>query len=95
MVKERKKRVTMTKKLEREVFMACLVRVSHGTLPVGAFKAVGESFNARPTKVSKMWHTTMKCLDTNLMLLLTLLLLLLTFLLQLLISYKTSQNKQL
>ena len=60
MVKERKKRVAMTKQLKQEVFMACLVRVSRGTLPVGAFKAVGETFNVRPKTVSTMWHTTMK-----------------------------------
>jgi hypothetical protein len=60
MVKERKKRVVMTKKLKKEVFTACLVRVLCRTLPVGAFKAVVEAFNIRPKTVSKLWHTTMK-----------------------------------
>ena len=60
MVKERKKRVAMTKKLKKEVFMACLVRVLRGTLPVGVFKAVAEPFNVRPKTVSKVWHKTMK-----------------------------------
>ena len=60
MVKERKKRVALTKQLKQEVFMACLVRVLRGTLPVGAFKAVAEAFNIRPKTVSKLWHTTMK-----------------------------------
>jgi hypothetical protein len=40
-----------------------LVRVLHGTLPVGAFKAVRESFNVRPKTVAKHWHTTMRLLQ--------------------------------
>jgi hypothetical protein len=42
MVKERKKRVAMTKQLKREVFMACTLRAFRRTLAVGAFKAVGD-----------------------------------------------------
>jgi hypothetical protein len=58
MVKEREKIAAMTKQLKKEVFTACFVRVSRGTLPVGAFEAVGESFNVRPKTVAKQWHTT-------------------------------------
>jgi hypothetical protein len=60
MVKERKKRVAMTKQLKREVFMACLAKVSHGCLPFGTFKVVGEAFGLVPATVSNLWRTTLK-----------------------------------
>jgi len=55
----RKKRVAMTKQLKREVFTACIVRVSRGILPFGAFKAVAADFNIFHTTVSKVWKSTM------------------------------------
>jgi hypothetical protein len=58
--KERKKRVAMTKQLKREVFTACLVRVSHGTIAIGAFTVVGAKFNINPKTVAKLWHSTLK-----------------------------------
>jgi hypothetical protein len=54
MVNERKKRVTMTKQLKREVFMACIVRVSRGILPIGRFKAVADHFQIDPKTVAKL-----------------------------------------
>ena len=59
MVNSRKKRVAMTKQLKREVFMACIVRVSRGILPIGSFKAVGEHFQIDPKTVAKLWKSTM------------------------------------
>jgi hypothetical protein len=55
MVNERKKRVAMTKQMKREVFMACLVRVSRGILPIGSFKAVGQDFDIDPKTIAKLW----------------------------------------
>ncbi|KAG7367330.1 hypothetical protein IV203_030001 [Nitzschia inconspicua] len=60
MATTRKKRVAMTKQLKKEVFMACLLRVSRGILPYGSFKAVGEGFNISPETVAKHWHSTLK-----------------------------------
>jgi hypothetical protein len=59
MVNERKKRVAMTEQLKREVFMACIVRVSRGILPIGSFKAVADHFKIDPNTVAKLWHSTM------------------------------------
>jgi hypothetical protein len=59
MVKERKQRVAMTKQLKREVFMGCLAKVSRGSLPFGAFTAVGAKFNIDPKTVAKQWHSTL------------------------------------
>jgi hypothetical protein len=59
MVNERKKRVAMTKQLKREVFMACLVRVLGGNLPIGSFKAVADHFEIDPKTVAKLWKSTM------------------------------------
>jgi hypothetical protein len=50
----------MTKKLKREVFMACLVRVSRGILEFGAIKEIGEAFDLFPATVSNLWHRTLK-----------------------------------
>jgi hypothetical protein len=60
MVKLRKKRVAMTKQLKEKVFMACLMRVSHGFLPIGSFKAIADEFNINPKTVAKLWYSTMK-----------------------------------
>jgi hypothetical protein len=60
MVSERKKKVAMTKKLKREVFMACLERVSHGLLKFGAIREVGQAFDLCPAIVSNLWHSTWK-----------------------------------
>jgi hypothetical protein len=59
MVNIRMKRVAMTKQLKREVFMACIVRVSRGILPVGSFKAVADHFEIDPKTVGKLWKSTM------------------------------------
>jgi hypothetical protein len=61
MVKQRKKRVSITKQLKRELFMAGLVRASCGTLPVGAFKAAGEAFDLFPGIVSNSWRGGFVC----------------------------------
>jgi hypothetical protein len=53
MVKQREKSVAMTKQLEKDVFTACLVWVSCGTLPAGAFTAVGTKLNINPKTVPK------------------------------------------
>jgi hypothetical protein len=44
----------------KEVFMACLVRVSHAILEFGAFEEVGEAFDLFPGTVSNLWHSTLK-----------------------------------
>ena len=49
----------MTKQMKREVFMACLVRVSRGILPIGSFKAVGQDFDIDPKTIAKLWKSTM------------------------------------
>jgi hypothetical protein len=59
MVNIGKKRVAMTKQLKREVFMACIVRVSRGILPTGSFKAVADHFEIDPKTVGKLWKSTM------------------------------------
>jgi hypothetical protein len=59
MVNIRKKRVAMTKQLKREVFTACIVRVSQGILPIGSFKAVADHFEIDPKTVGKLWKSTM------------------------------------
>jgi hypothetical protein len=59
MEKQRKKRVAMTKELERDVFLECFVRVSRGILPFGSFKAVGEHCVVDPKTVAKLWSSTM------------------------------------
>jgi hypothetical protein len=59
MVNITKKRVAMTKQLKREVFMACLVRVLRGILPIGSFKAVADHFEIDPKTVAKLWKSTM------------------------------------
>jgi hypothetical protein len=56
---QRKKRVAMTTQLKREVFMACLVRVLQGILPIGSFKAVAQDFGIDPKTVGKVWSSTM------------------------------------
>jgi hypothetical protein len=60
MVNIRKKRVTMTKQMKREVLMACIVRVLQGILPIGSFKAVAEHFQIFPKTVAKLWSMTLK-----------------------------------
>jgi hypothetical protein len=49
----------MSKQMKREVFMACLVRVSRGILPIGSFKAVAEQFQIDPKTIGKLWKSTM------------------------------------
>ncbi|KAG7337821.1 hypothetical protein IV203_012706 [Nitzschia inconspicua] len=60
MVTTRKKRVAMTEKLKKDVFMACVVRVSREILPYGSFKAVGETHKIHPRTVANLWCSTLK-----------------------------------
>lgn len=60
MVTTRKKRVAMTEKLKKDVFMACVVRVSREILPHGSFKAVGETHKIHPRTVANLWYSTLK-----------------------------------
>ncbi|KAG7341856.1 hypothetical protein IV203_006948 [Nitzschia inconspicua] len=60
MVTTRKKRVAMTEKLKKDVFMACVVRVSREILPYGSFKAVGETHKIHPRTVANLWYSTLK-----------------------------------
>jgi hypothetical protein len=49
----------MMKQLKIEVFTACIVRVSRGILPFGAFKAVAEGYSIDPKTVHRLWNSTM------------------------------------
>jgi hypothetical protein len=49
----------MAKQLKREVFMACIVQVLRGILPIGSFKAVAEHFQIDPKTVAELWKSTM------------------------------------
>ncbi|KAG7337411.1 hypothetical protein IV203_033525 [Nitzschia inconspicua] len=60
MVTTRKKRVAMTEKLKKDVFTACVVRVSREILPYGSFKAVGETHKIHPRTVANLWYSTLK-----------------------------------
>ncbi|KAG7365642.1 hypothetical protein IV203_025083 [Nitzschia inconspicua] len=60
MVTTRKKRVAMTEKLKKDVFMACVVRVSREILPYGSFTAVGETHKIHPRTVANLWYSTLK-----------------------------------
>ncbi|KAG7338431.1 hypothetical protein IV203_006693 [Nitzschia inconspicua] len=50
----------MTEKLKKDVFMACVVRVSREILPHGSFKAVGETHKIHPRTVANLWYSTLK-----------------------------------
>ncbi|KAG7345258.1 hypothetical protein IV203_032789 [Nitzschia inconspicua] len=57
---ERKKRVAVSKQLKKELFMACLMRVSRGILPKGSFQKIGESFNVHAKTVGRLWNAILK-----------------------------------
>ncbi|KAG7339351.1 hypothetical protein IV203_025580 [Nitzschia inconspicua] len=57
---ERKKRVAVSKQLKKELFMACLMRVSRGILPKGSFQKIGESFNVHAKTVGRLWNAILR-----------------------------------
>jgi hypothetical protein len=60
MVKDREKRVIITRQLKNEGAMGCLVRVLQGILPFGSVTALAQSFGVDQKTIGKQWYSTLK-----------------------------------